>query len=365
VQLLEKLNEAQNLARLIIQQNTLTSESPLHLHEPSYLPSYQEILDAFNFEDPYWKEKRSEISLRIIESALQKIFPSGNEDDKKENEEEETEKREGKTSEEENGSKVTGGIVTKERSVALERTKKLVEKFRLLIEDEFNPWKQFQHFCFVGDPATSPYISGFISPTYEFVNQEFVDALAIYLCKRLVEFSESIKEETTVTILEVGAGSGKLIHFLSKQISYLMEQSDLLSFAKEKLQLIACDSSLKWISIFPVKYLDYKDALEEYEPLICICSWMPVGEDWTENFRNTPSIQEYILIGDEICCGHQWKSWGIADDDDENLGKPPPYMRDQFYKEYLDEISQHQICRTDYSVTSDGNHSRTVSFKRE
>jgi len=92
---------------------------------------------------------------------------------------------------------------------------------------------------------------------------------------------------------------------------------------------------------------------------------MPLNEDWTEDFRNTPSVQEYILMGDEICCGHQWKTWGIADHDDENLGTPPPYMIDQFSKEYVDEISQYQICRTDYSISADGNHSRTVSFKRE
>lgn len=53
--------------------------------------------------------------------------------------------------------------------------------------------------------------------------------------------------------------------------------------------------------------LDYDRALARYPTTaIVLCSWMPMGEDWTAALRAPLPVQEYILIGES---GKSWFSF--------------------------------------------------------
>jgi hypothetical protein len=41
-----------------------------------------------------------------------------------------------------------------------------------------------------------------------------------------------------------------------------------------------------------------EEAMESFQPHMVFASWMSMGNDWTAMMRNTPSVQEYILIGE-------------------------------------------------------------------
>lgn len=45
--------------------------------------------------------------------------------------------------------------------------------------------------------------------------------------------------------------------------------------------------------------LEYDQALARYPTAaIVLCSWMPMGEDWTARIRAQATVQEYLLIGE-------------------------------------------------------------------
>lgn len=49
-------------------------------------------------------------------------------------------------------------------------------------------------------------------------------------------------------------------------------------------------------------------ALSAFRPRLVICSWMPMGVDWSRAFRNCDDVDEYVLLGeaDDGSCGHLW-----------------------------------------------------------
>ena len=184
-------------------------------------------------------------------------------------------------------------------------------------------------------------------PTYEFLNKEFIDAFSNYLSQRAEELGAT--EENPVTVLEAGAGNGRLAHFVQQALEKVIPG---------KTKIIATDSGEWGIKPdFPVEIIKQEKALEKHRPDIVIVSWMPWEEDWTAGFRARDSVKEYLLIGGD-CCGDDWETWGASLDDK----KEKPYEKDGFAQERLDEISSHQICRTD--DIGDYEHSSTVSFRR-
>lgn len=212
------------------------------------------------------------------------------------------------------------------------------------ITKAFTNREQWGRFCFDKE-----------KPVFEFLNEEYLNALADYFVGKIQEYGAS--EERPLVILEIGAGNGRLSHFL---------QQKLEERTPGQTKVIATDSgegALK--SDFPVEQLKHDKAMEKYNPDIVICSWMPYQVDFTRDIRKFSSVKEYILIGetDEGCCGDRWETWGWSwDEDDEDEGKIPPYEADGFVREDLDDLSDLQIGRTD----DPGNYhySRTVSFKR-
>lgn len=195
------------------------------------------------------------------------------------------------------------------------------------------------------------------NPVYEFLNREYVGALSGYLAERVQDLGATA--EQPVTILEVGAGSGRLSHFISEQLAPEMQ---------DRVRVVATDNG-NWQSVkpqFPVEQMDYAEALKKHNPAIVIGSWMPYQDDWTPAFRQAESVKEYLLIGetDGGCCASD-ATWGNRpwDAEDDGEGFIPEYERDNFERVDLDEISEHQICRTD--APGSFYHSRTVSFRRQ
>lgn len=109
----------------------------------------------------------------------------------------------------------------------------------------------------------------------EYYTKDYIEALGEHLQPRLTA-------DRQTTILEVGAGVGRLSKALG---DILVDQS---------VAIIPIDSRP-----FPgVEEIDYREALKKYQPNIVLCAWMLDGKDWTPDFRQTPSVEEYLLIGE-------------------------------------------------------------------
>lgn len=207
---------------------------------------------------------------------------------------------------------------------------------------------------------------------FEFFTKDYIDKFGKYLRERVYDIA-SKKNTDSITILEVGAGSGVLGHFLQND-------SPLMKLAPGvNVEYVATDSGIAKLHVnsnFQVLKANYSAALMNFQPDIVICSWMPMNEDWSVFFRQFRSVYEYILIGefDDGCCGHNWFTWGnIADiPSDKNiipshlhryLDPIAPYVVDNFEKIYLNDLSYLQYSKYDTHY-SRGN-SATFSFRKK
>jgi len=87
-------------------------------------------------------------------------------------------------------------------------------------------------------------------------------------------------------------------------------------------------------------------AIQQVRPNIIISSWMPLGVDWTEEFRQCCDV--YFLIGAPHVCGINGKSWVASDGWEQSL---------------VPQVSQFQISRLD---TKDSiGHSSTTKFIKQ
>ena len=235
---------------------------------------------------------------------------------------------------------------------------------------------------------------------YQMWSEEYVRGLGDYLLER------SSESDGDTIVLDVGAGDGLLIHFLREYV-------DVQKTRQEKRQrktkskgrqgtlrmptLIATDDG-SW-GIFAkaeVQKLSMVDSIARYKPqitddgspsqqLIVLCSWMPMGEDWSALFREN-GIDEYILIGeaDDGTCGNNWETWGnpdfrptddeVAPNDASQSGNKhslhsdstadnilPPYAVDGYERWDMDALSSYQFSRFDCAVSCG---STTVSFRK-
>lgn len=186
---------------------------------------------------------------------------------------------------------------------------------------------------------------------HELLSKEYLAGLSAYLAQIVEELGGT--REKPLTILEIGAGDGRLTHFL---------RASLEGIAPGQAHLVATDSNQwKIPTRYPVETLDYRKALQKYHPTIVITSWMPPRQDWTSAYRKTASVQEYLLIGepDGDVCG-SFATWGQ---------KPgyiplakPAYQRDGFEMFFLEEVTANQFMRADNEAQT--YCSATVSFRR-
>ena len=140
---------------------------------------------------------------------------------------------------------------------------------------------------------------------FQFWNKQFND-----------ELTKILKKINPRLILEVGAGDGSLTKILFNR----------------KFNIVATDS-YDWPfrnRYFKVEELKYKEALKKYQPDVVIGSWMPLGTDWTPDFRKTKSVNHYIIIGEvNAACGGDWKK------------------RKGWKMIYEKEATKYALCRTD------------------
>ena len=202
---------------------------------------------------------------------------------------------------------------------------------------------------------------------FEIWTKEYINAFGNYLAQRVEELGGT--KENPIIILEVGAGDGRLTHFLQQKMNEKVP---------DKVRLIASDSGSWEISpSFPVENINHKEALEKYNPKIIICSWMPNHVDLTKEFRATKSVNEYILIGmaDNNMSGDAWQTWGATWanflESEERIKDEPLYERDGFERIDHHDLRSLQLSRIE---VMDGpttqpdtipTKSTTVSFKRK
>lgn len=277
---------------------------------------------------------------------------------------------------------------------------------------------------------------------YQLWTKEYIEHLGDYLLDRASSHSKAASEAAAeaaeeeagtgdeedsnesgyLLVLDVGAGDGLLTRCLQE---YMEKKVDKEARAASKSRaairrgrdsihvsmptLVATDD-MSW-GIFAkaeVERLSVRQALQKYvrppkdddddmndgdrrrtkggissrgQAVVVLCSWMPMGQDWTALFRAS-GVEEYILIGeaDDGSCGHNWKTWGNhaffdpteESDADGNAvasgggwgGAPaiPPYEADGYQRWDMDVLSQFQFSSFDCSVSKS---SKTVSFRKQ
>ncbi len=139
---------------------------------------------------------------------------------------------------------------------------------------------------------------------FEIFTKEYIEALAAYLDGRIKQLAVRLKRP--VKILEIGAGDGKLTHFLTEE---------LRKRGVDTFRMFATDGGnpgedMHLQPLYPVIDERHDEALWDFEPDIVVCSWMMRNMDLTREIRQTPTVDEYILIGptDIGTCGQLWET---------------------------------------------------------
>jgi hypothetical protein len=218
---------------------------------------------------------------------------------------------------------------------------------------------------------------------YQLWTREYVQHLGDYLLQRSLSNS---KIETT--ILDVGAGDGLLIQCLREYMTQktnrkTRKSSSNVTWQAEDIPTLVATDNMSWNILIRahVEKLSVEHALAKYtgqsgdkddnedmlghKQLIVLCSWMPMGEDWTSLFRDM-EVDEYILIGesDDGSCGHNWLTWGNAafcGDEEAERMMIPPYQRDGYQRWDMDVLTPFLFSSFDCAVSKS---SKTVSFRR-
>lgn len=185
---------------------------------------------------------------------------------------------------------------------------------------------------------------------FEVLTKEFISALGEYLVSR-----EGNR------ILELGAGGGRLAYFLSKELE---------AQAPGRFEYHAVDNG-EWDIPDPygiVEKLRVEEALTQYDADLVLVSWMPPQTDWTKAIRQTQSVREYILIGEDGSTGKEWETWGEWQQNSPRRVKRhvAPYLREGFTKHLMRTLSNLQINRHNEMNGEIWNrmHSATYSFRR-
>eukprot|EP01062_Namystynia_karyoxenos_P040260 TRINITY_DN29379_c0_g1_i1.p1 TRINITY_DN29379_c0_g1~~TRINITY_DN29379_c0_g1_i1.p1 ORF type:complete len:454 (+),score=122.84 TRINITY_DN29379_c0_g1_i1:59-1363(+) len=120
-------------------------------------------------------------------------------------------------------------------------------------------------------------------------------------------------------IVEVGAGSGRLAHFVNAEpsIAGRMQATDAHA-GDGHMESYGADAGLQ-----PPLRLGHAEAVRRLDPAVVVSQWMPEGQDWTAEWRKAPSVRHYVLLGeaDGGQCGAAWATWGRRASE---FAQPPP-----------------------------------------
>jgi len=162
-------------------------------------------------------------------------------------------------------------------------------------------------------------------PFYEVITKEFIEEFSNFIAGELDRLDD--KSQSPVQILEVGAGDGKLAYHLRR----LLHEKGLDIEYHAVDPGVDDDEQREKYTIPPigenVVQMDYHVALKEYSPQIVIESWMPPGRDFSQDFRDTASVQSYVLIGPPYDTGTP-QTWGITKEQVQDLQEEQPYLSD-------------------------------------
>lgn len=175
------------------------------------------------------------------------------------------------------------------------------------------------------------------------ITAELVEGLSKYFIKAAKKAEKP--DDNPFTVVEVGAGSGKLAHCLQQ---YCDKKSP------RTIRVIATDNGADgYEEIFDVERLCHTEAIKHYKPDIILSSWMPPGIDFSKAWRMTPYVKEYILIGDwDGCTGSEDTYAGWHGDWNEELDNFDPKERDGFIHSSLNIPALSTSIGYDTSVDS-------------
>lgn len=179
----------------------------------------------------------------------------------------------------------------------------------------------------------------------------------------------------TFRVLEAGAGNGELAHYLRRA---LHERGVPVSF-------IACDDgswplprSASGKPFGRVERMGHRMALRTYRPHLVLVSWMPMGVDWTADFRACESVSEYVLLGEcyDGAAGHNWLTWGnpafapprvtqLGQGDASHDVDVAPYAADGWVAEELRDVSRWMLSRFSSDVADCECNSSAIAFRRQ
>lgn len=131
---------------------------------------------------------------------------------------------------------------------------------------------------------------------FEFFTVEYVSSLATLL----IHDAQRLGLRPPVKVLEVGAGNGRLSHFLRREL-----QGRVMGL----FEVIATDSGTDGLGAdvrFAVEETPAAEAIQKHRPAIVLCSWMATTiSDLVPIFQAAPTVVEYVLIGPETITGTQ------------------------------------------------------------
>jgi hypothetical protein len=203
-------------------------------------------------------------------------------------------------------------------------------------------------------------------PMGEVLTAEYIAALAAYVTHRLRAWLDDSTIAGKVTVLEVGAGTGRLTWHLRHQVL-----AQLPPAAAARVRLLASDVQGSTATVaaglrgpVPVVRATAAAAIQRYRPTLVLAAWMSKDEDWTPAFRAAPSVREYVLMGerDYGVSGTPHGTWGIAPRGTPADKAQPAWVREGFVRMDLERLSLLQVCRTDSPAVR--FHCKTVVFRR-
>ena len=176
-------------------------------------------------------------------------------------------------------------------------------------------------------------------------------------CKLANAFSAGVLP----TVLECGAGTGALSHFLAEHLAGFAE----VIAADDHRDKLAAGGTIARV----VSQLDSERAIRQHDPCYVVIAWQPSGIDWTLHCREEgASCREYLLLGepDGSTCGDGWATWGVVPENGDEYGldedSTKPYVADGFTRVELPEIARWQLCRFDSGEAR--GFSTAVAFTR-
>jgi hypothetical protein len=199
--------------------------------------------------------------------------------------------------------------------------------------------------------ATPEAIAKYMEVTGDFLilTKENVEAIGEYLVSRMAAYrAQGIIDPV---IVEVGAGNGRLSHFLNKKFATQNAGMHITPTDDASWSEVSHGESVH--EHFPVERYESQDAMKHFKPTIVLCSMMTPDTDLSIFFRENPNVQEYILLGHKGGTGDEWKTHGESYSVDHatnqailvSMGEDtrPPYVADGFERIEISEVSAHLI----------------------